>query len=196
MTWRQLVLASASSARLRLLRSAGLDPSVLVSGVSEEAIGDTATVVEALATRKATAVAPRAGDAIVLGCDSLLDIDGESYGKPASAVEVGQRWARLRGRHAVLFTGHCLIDARTGAAVSDVAATTVRFGTPSDAELDAYIGTGEPFGVAGAFTLDGFSAPFVEGVDGDPGNVIGVSLPLVRQLLLRLEIDITDLWVH
>jgi septum formation protein len=166
----------------------------MVSGVAEEAAGDTASMVVDLAIRKATAVADRIGDGLVLGCDSLLDIDGEASGKPATAAEAGQRWQRLRGRHAVLYTGHCMIDAASGAAVSAVAGTTVHFGTPSDAELDAYLRSGEPLSVAGGFTLDGLSAPFIDGVDGDPGNVIGVSLPLVRRLLRRLDVDIIELW--
>jgi septum formation protein len=194
-TPRPLVLASASQARLGLLRAAGLDPIVVVSGVPEDAVGDTSSIVSTLAARKASAVVSRTGDGLVLGCDSLLDVDGESWGKPASAAEAARRWQRLRGSEAVLLTGHCLIDARTGSTASEVAATTVRFGRPSDAELEAYLRSGEALHVAGGFTLDGRSAPFVDGVDGDPGNVIGVSLPVLRRLLHRLDVEITDLWM-
>jgi septum formation protein len=193
---RRLVLASASPARLRLLRAAGLDPEVLVSGVAEDDVGHLppADQVRVLAERKATAVLDRAGDALVVGCDSLLEVDGLARGKPASTIEAVARWRQLRGREAVLLTGHHVVDGATGARAADVAATTVRFGCPSDAEIDAYVASGEPLAVAGGFTLDGRSAPFVDGVDGDPSSVIGISLPLLRALLGRLDVGIVDLW--
>jgi septum formation protein len=193
---RSLVLASGSPARLRLLRDAGFDPVVVVSGVDEDAVTapDTATLVTVLAERKASAVAEPSGRAVVVGCDSLLEFDGRPHGKPSSA-EQARSWLRdMRGRSGTLYTGHCVIDEPTGQQVSAVAATTVRFGVTTDAELDAYLATGEALAVAGAFTLDGRSAPFIDGVDGDPGNVIGLSLPLLRSLLARLGIPITDLW--
>ena len=116
------------------------------------------------------------------------------HGKPASAEEAAARWRRMRGVNGTLLTGHCVIDTAASATVVEVAATVVRFGRPSDAEIDAYVATGEPLAVAGAFTLEGRSAPFIDGIDGDPSNVMGLSLPLLRRLLDRLGVAITDLW--
>lgn len=196
---RRLVLASQSPARLALLRQAGLAPEVIVSGVDEDALtaATPGELARALAEAKATAVAarPEAAGALVVGCDSVLELDGRALGKPADAEDATARWKSMRGRSGVLQTGHCVIDtAAGGRQVSATASTTVRFGEPTDAEIAAYVESGEPLFVAGAFTLDGRSAPFIDGIDGDPGNVIGLSLPLLRRLLAGLDVAITELW--
>jgi septum formation protein len=208
---RTLVLASASPARRALLRSAGIEPVVRVSGVDEPAIeaalaalGRTAPadVCAALAVAKAEAVADdvrrELPGAVVVACDSVLDLDGVALGKPADAADAVARWRAMRGRDGVLRTGHTVV--RLGAAREDdaelsaVASTVVRFADLDDATIEAYVATGEPLRVAGAFTIDGLGGPFVEGVDGDPANVVGLSLPLLRHLLIDLDVAWTSLW--
>jgi septum formation protein len=191
-----LVLASGSAGRLRLLRAAGIDPEVVVSGVDETFDDglDTAAAVAVLAERKAAVVAGQRPDALVLGCDSMLDFGQRAFGKPASADEAADLWRRLSGREGTLCTGHCLIEPGGGRRIRAVARTVVRFGAPAEAEIAAYVASGEPMGMAGGFCIDGLGAPFVEGIDGDPGNVIGLSLPLLRRLLADLGLAITDLW--
>jgi septum formation protein len=208
-----LVLASASPARLSTLRSAGLAPYVLVSGVDEAAAvrpyGELAAdeVALVLARAKAEAVAAAIdgddppGDApasaLVLGCDSVLDLDGEVHGKPVDAAEATARWQRMRGRSGVLHTGHWLVDLRedgSGATLGAVASTTVHFAEVSDEEVAAYVATGEPLGVAGAFTTDGLGGAFVRGIEGDHHNVVGVSLPLLRDLLGECGVAWPTLW--
>lgn len=195
---RRLVLASASPARLGLLTQAGFAPEVIVSGIDEEAYSADSLhgLVLALAEAKAEAVAarPEAAGAVVIAGDSLLDVDGEVHGKPVSIEHARLRLTRLRCRSAVLRTGHCVIDTATGRRSSDVASTEVIFGDYTDEELEAYLRTGEALHVAGSFTLDGRSAPFLAGIVGDHGNVIGLSLPLFRRLLGDVGLTVMDLW--
>lgn len=196
----RLILASASPARLTTLRHAGFTPDVLVSGVDEDAVAAALTdptpaqLCLALATAKAEAVASTVDSALVVGCDSMLELAGKVYGKPKTAEVAKARWAIMAGGTGRLHTGHCVIDAATGKSSAETATTTVRFGTPTEAELDAYVGSGEPLAVAGAFTIDGLGGSFIEGIDGDPHNVVGISLPLLRKLFAELGVRITDLW--
>lgn len=197
-----VVLASASPARKRLLHAAGIEPSIMVSGVDEDAAtaaaeetyGPLATedLALVLARAKAEDVASQVEDALVIGCDSILDLDGDGHGKPQTPEQAIERWQRMRGRTGVLHTGHWLIDTReddgTGATLGATASTTVHFAAIDDDEIRAYVETGEPLRVAGSFTLDGLGAPFVSGIEGDPSNVIGLSLPLLRELLAEVGI--------
>jgi septum formation protein len=192
----RLVLASGSQARLRVLRQSGIDPEVVVSGVDEdEGIEglDTPDAVAALAERKATKVALSRRSSLVLGCDSMLDLDGEALGKPASPGDATAMWARLSGRRATLYTGHCLVYGSRGP-LTEVAGTKVSFGTPTREELDAYVNSGEPEELAGAFSIDGLGAPFVDRIEGDASNVLGLSLPTLRTMLATFGIRIVDLW--
>ena len=192
----RLILGSASPARLATLRSAGIHPEVMVSGVDESTVTtpDPVGLAVELATRKARAVAETVSDAIVIGCDSVLELDGEMHGKPLDADEATIRWRAMRGRSGVLHTGHCLIDTRTGTEVARSADTTVHFADLTDAEIDAYVATGEPLLVAGGFTLDGLGGAFVTGIEGDPHTVVGISLPLLRTMFSELGFSWTDLW--
>jgi len=196
----RVVLASQSPARLATLRAAGLDPLVLVSGFDEESVvePDPSRLVAALARAKAEAITARLpeGDVVVIGCDSVLDFEGEIHGRPADAAEATRRWQRLRGRSGVLRTGHHVVlrrDARA-TAVTRVGSTTVHFADLSDAEIDAYVATGEPMQVAGAFTLDGLGGAYLSSIDGDPHAVVGISLPLLRTMLAELGVAWHDLW--
>lgn len=204
-----LLLASASPARLATLRAAGVEPLVRVSGVDEDAAVEAAEaalgaplepadVALLLARAKAEDVAGRLDaeddtDAdLVLGCDSVLELDGEVHGKPADAAEAVARWRRMRGATGTLYTGHWVVDRRdeedggTGGLVGATAATVVHFADLTDDEVEAYVATGEPLRVAGAFTIDGLGGPFVTSIEGDHGNVVGVSLPLLRELVIEL----------
>jgi septum formation protein len=174
-------------------------PEVIVSGVDESTVTDVAPPELALqlAELKASAVVVRPevpADALVLGCDSVLELDGTALGKPASAEEAIHRWRSMRGRTGVLHTGHSLHDLASGRVAAAIASTTVHFADLSDAEIEAYVATGEPLHVAGAFTIDGLGGAFISGVEGDHHNVVGVSLPLLRDLLGELGHEWTDLW--
>lgn len=205
----RLVLGSASSGRLNVLRQAGVDPAVRVSGVDEDAViaglgsgASTDDVVCALARAKAERVAgdldgAMAADCVVLGCDSMLDLDGRPCGKPGSADAAVRQWRLMGGRSGGLHTGHCLLRLSDGAvthAEAQSACTTVHFAIPTDAELRMYVASGEPLGVAGGFTLDGLGGWFVDRIEGDPSNVIGVSLPLLRSLVRRAGLSVAGLW--
>jgi septum formation protein len=192
----RVVLASASPARLAVLRGAGLDPEVIVSGVDEDSdsAATTGELTALLSAAKAAAVAATQASGVVIGCDSMLDLDGVALGKPADAEEAIARWQAMRGRTGTLLTGHCVIDAATGQRASGVASSVIRFGAPTDEEIAAYVGTGEPLGMAGAFTIEGLGGWFVDSIDGDHNNVIGISLPLLRALLLDLNVTIPALW--
>lgn len=204
----RVVLGSASSGRLSVLRKAGVDPAVLVSEVDEDAIvsalGDAppSEVVCALATAKAQRVAELlddelAADCVVIGCDSMLEFDGRLSGKPGSADAARRQWDSMAGRQGILHTGHCILRVSAGAVVGqacELGSTTVHFGSPSNADLDAYVASGEPLWVAGAFTLDGLGGWFIDRIEGDPSNVIGISLPLLRTMLTRLGLDVARLW--
>ncbi|MFI2753511.1 Maf family protein [Cellulomonas sp. P22] len=227
----RLLLASASPARLQTLTAAGIDPLVRVSGVDEDAVlaaarerfGDLEPVdaVLVLAQAKAEDVARSLADGadepdgsdgpddappaelLVLGCDSMLELDGEVLGKPRDAHDARERWRAMRGRSGVLHTGHWLVDERTssaeggagtGGTLGAVSSTVVRFADLSDAEIDAYVATGEPLAVAGAFTIDGLGGAFVTGIEGDHHGVVGLSLPLLRELLGEIGVTLPELW--
>jgi septum formation protein len=201
----RFVLASSSPARLATLQTAGIEPQVVVSGVDEDAVlaaaveerGKLTPAESALLLARAKAEAVRDGGTLVLGCDSVLELDGQAYGKPADATEAVDRWRAMRGRSGVLHTGHWLVDNRatTGPrSTGDVASTTVHFADVSDEEIEAYVATGEPLRVAGAFTIDGLGGPFVRGVEGDHHAVVGLSLPLLRVLLAEFRIRWHELW--
>jgi septum formation protein len=164
----------------------------VASGVDESSVtGPPHDVALTLAVRKAIAVAAGQSDALVLGCDSVLELDGSALGKPADAAEAVARWQQMRGRSGVLHTGHCLVDTRTGRDAAEVASTVVHFADISDEEIDAYVATGEPLHVAGAFTIDGLGGPYVDRVEGDPHNVVGLSLPLLRRLFIDLGLPLS-----
>jgi septum formation protein len=198
-----LVLASASPARLGVLRSAGIEPVVRVSGVDEDAVAaglvdpSPEKLVAALAEAKAAAVLPSVtgstDDAVIVGCDSMLLFDGEAVGKPGTVEVARKRWAAMAGGTGVLLTGHAVLRVGGGRAVG-TERTTVHFGQPSERELAAYLESGEPLSVAGGFTIDGLGGWFVDSVDGVPSSVIGISLPLTRRLLAEVGVSVVDLW--
>lgn len=209
-----LLLASASQGRRDTLERAGIEFDHAVVDLDEDGILDRAReatggeispeeAVLLLAHEKASAVTDASeGGYVVLGCDSMLEIDGEVIGKPLTPERATARWQQLRGRTAVLHTGHWLIDDRdeedggTGATFGATASTEVTFADLSDEEIAAYVASGEPLGVAGGFTIDGLGGAFIERVEGDPHAVVGLSLPLLRHLLAEIEIGVHELWRH
>lgn len=208
----RLVLASTSPARLKVLRDAGIEPVTIAPGVDEDAvearcreaglITNTHDVVHVLAKAKAQAVAamPESLGGLVLGCDSQLDFEGESLGKPHDPQVAIDRWRRMRGKSGVLFSGHWLIDNRNpvagqlSPAAGKVSSTVVHFENISDAEIEAYVATGEPLKVAGAFTIDGLGGAFLRSIEGDAHTVIGISLSVLRELTLQLGVEYTSMW--
>ncbi|MFJ6199040.1 Maf family protein [Micromonospora sp. NPDC092111] len=192
----KVVLGSGSPSRLDLLRRAGLDPVVQVSGVDETPLpGETPRrLVDRLARTKASAVAAGFDDGLVIGCDSVLEFDGVAYGKPGTPGPARDLWRRMSGRDAVFHTGHCVVDTRTGRLVAEVCSTELRFADVTGDEAAAYVGTGEPLSVAGAFKVNGRGGWFVDEVHGAPSNLEGLSLPVLRRLLHRLGVDAVGLW--
>jgi septum formation protein len=206
----RFVLGSASAGRLRVLRQAGVEPLVVVSGIDEDAIiaglrpdaapGDVVrSLAEAKADHVATIVdAAVAADCVVIGCDSMLYIDGRLTGKPASTDAARREWQSMAGASGQLHTGHCVVrlhDGQVSQRAAESFVTTVHFGTPTAADLDAYLDSDEPLAVAGAFTLDGLGGWFVDRIEGDPSNVIGLSLPQTRALLERVGVSVAELWM-
>jgi septum formation protein len=198
----RLILASASDARLRTLRRAGLDPEVIVSGVAEdvERVDGVRELTARLAQLKAEAVSARIdhgpNTTVVIGCDSMLELDGMGYGKPETAVEAVRRWQQMSGRFGLLHTGHCVM-LHNGRAISTrtaVASTLVHFAELADEDIEAYVASTEPLHVAGGFTIDGLGGPFITGIEGDHHNVVGLSLPLLRSMLSDLGIWWPSLW--
>ncbi len=204
----RVVLGSASTGRLGVLRQAGLDPLVVVSGVDEDAViasladAPPERVVSGLAAAKADEVfshvpAVIAEDCVVIGCDSMLFLDGRLCGKPGDVDSARRQWQTMAGRTAQLYSGHAVLVVRDGAVthrLADTGVTAVHFGSPTEADLDAYLSSGEPLGVAGGFTIDGLGGWFVEGIEGDPSNVIGLSLPLLRRMLAAAGVSVAALW--
>jgi septum formation protein len=205
----RVVLGSASPGRLKMLRQAGIDPLVMVSGVDEQAVAASLGhdvspdhIVCALARAKAERVAADVdsavgADCVVVGCDSMLYIDGRLCGKPQSVADARAQWQSISGRAGQLYTGHCvirLLDKKITFIGSEKSVTTVYFGIPSPGDLEAYLASGEPLQVAGGFTLDGLGGWFIDGVDGDPSAVVGIGLSVTRSLLQRAGLSIAALW--
>jgi septum formation protein len=192
----QFILASASPARRRLLQTAGIEPVICPSDFDESQVklSDPAQLVQTLAQRKAETVAPQFPSGLIVGCDSVLAVNGEIHGKPKNAEEAYQRWQMMRGNIGDLYTGHALIDLSHNRTLVKCQVTRVYFASISDRTIDAYVATGEPLKCAGAFALEGRGGLFVEKLEGCHSNVIGLSLPLLRQMLVELGYEVTDCW--
>jgi len=187
----RIVLASASVSRRRLLESAGLKPTIMVSNVDEETdffnAMTPADMVIALAITKAHTIREQIDfPAIIIGCDSTFEFDSQSLGKPATAEIAIERASRVRGNTGLLHTGHCIIDTTKDKEISSIVTTKVSFDNMTDAEIADYVATGEPLHVAGGFTLDGFSSPFIPSIEGDYTNVVGISMTFVRKAFEQL----------
>lgn len=187
----RLILASASPSRFRLLQSAGISPQVLVSGVDEESPEITALqpseMVIALAILKAHTVKKMApANSLILGCDSTFEYNGQSLGKPESKENAIARCKLLSGKYGYLHTGHCLIDLKQGIEITERSSARVQFAQMSDDEIEDYVKSGEPLNLAGGFSLDGLSAPFITSIEGDPSGIVGLSLPLLRKMIISL----------
>ncbi|MDX2216468.1 MAG: nucleoside triphosphate pyrophosphatase [Oculatellaceae cyanobacterium bins.114] len=191
------VLASASPARRRLLQNVGIEPIVQASHFDEDQIqvNNPAEYVKVLAQSKAKTVAPQFPQALVLGCDSILALNSEIHGKPMNAAEAIARWQQMRGRVGELYTGHALIDGTQDKTIVRCQVTQVHFAQVSDRQIAAYVATGEPLNCAGCFALEGRGGFFIEAIQGCHTNVIGLSLPLLRQMLSDLGYDATDFWL-
>ena len=191
---RSVVLASASPSRKRLLDSCGISAQVIVSGVDEEDPKLTSLapreMVIALAILKAHTIKSQVGDEhLIIGCDSTFEFQGKSLGKPLTPELATARCKELRGNFGFLHTGHCIIDTKQGIEISDVSTSKVFFADMTDAEIADYVASGEPLNVAGGFTLDGLSAPFISRIEGDPSGIIGLSLPLLRRAVNSLGLS-------
>ncbi|WP_392530640.1 Maf family protein [Nostoc sp. C117] len=190
------VLASASPARRRLLQTVGIEPIVQASDFDESQIqlSEPEQLVKTLAQCKAETVAPQFESALIMGCDSVLSVNGEIHGKPVDANEAIARWQIMQGKFGDLYTGHALIDQKQNRTLVKSQVTRVYFAQMSDKEIKAYVATGEPLTCAGAFALEGFGSLFVEKIEGCHSNVIGLSLPLLRHMLIELGHDVTEFW--
>jgi septum formation protein len=191
---RSVVLASASPSRKRLLDSCGISAQVIVSGVNEEDPKLTSLapreMVIALAILKAHSIKSQVGsEHLIIGCDSTFEFQGKSFGKPLTEELAVARCRELRGNFGLLHTGHCIIDTKQGIEISDVSTSKVFFADMTDAEIAGYVASGEPLNVAGGFTLDGLSAPFISRIEGDPSGIIGLSLPLLRRAINSLGLS-------
>ena len=194
---RKIVLASASPSRKKLLESVGINPEIIVSGVDEEhqdlAALSPKDLVVALAIMKAHSVKDKvSGDALIIGADSTFEFNGKSFGKPLTREVAIARAKEVRGHFGLLHTGQCVIDTKQGIEVTDISTSKVYFAAMTDSEIEHYVDSGEPLEVAGGFTLDGLSAPFITKIDGDPSGIIGLSLPILRKSIISLGLKWED----
>ena len=194
---RKIVLASASPSRKKLLESVGIKPEIIVSGVDEEhqdlAALSPKDLVVALAIMKAHSVKNKvSGDALIIGADSTFEFNGKSFGKPLTREVAIARAKEVRGHFGLLHTGQCVIDTKQGIEVTDISTSKVYFAAMTDSEIEHYVDSGEPLEVAGGFTLDGLSAPFISKIDGDPSGIIGLSLPILRKSIISLGLKWED----